>query len=106
MQNDLGPKGLQIVCFPCNQFGKQEPGSNADIKKFVEGYKFTGMMMDKIDVNGSSTHPVWAYLKEATGSGDVKWNFAAKFVIDKEGNVVERNGDGAAKSIPKIESLL
>ena len=56
-------------------------------------------MMDKIDVNGKNTHPVWAFLKAAQ-PGDVSWNFAAKFIIDKEGNVVERNGSGAGDSRP------
>ena len=61
-------------------------------------------MMDKIDVNGANTHPVWAFLK-AAHPGDVSWNFAAKFIIDKEGNVVERNSSGAGDSRPLIESL-
>lgn len=103
------PPSPQIVCFPCNQFGRQEPGSNAEIKQFVEDrfdFKGPGVnMMDKIDVNGANTHPVWAFLKAAQ-PGDVSWNFAAKFIIDKEGNVVERNGSGAGDSRPLIESLL
>ena len=109
MAKELGPQGLQIVCFPCNQFGRQEPGTNAEIKSFVQDkFDFQGEgvhMMDKIDVNGANTHPVWAFLKAAQ-PGDVSWNFAAKFIIDKEGNVVERNGSGAGDSRPLIESLL
>lgn len=109
MAKELGPKGLEIVCFPCNQFGRQEPGSNAEIKSFVKDrFDFEGVgvnMMDKIDVNGAGTHPVWAFLKDKF-PGDVSWNFAAKFIIDKEGNVVERNGSGAGASQALIESLL
>lgn len=99
----------QIVCFPCNQFGWQEPGSEAEIKKFVEDkFDFKGVgvnMMSKIDVNGGKTHPVWQFLKEKH-PGDVRWNFAAKFIVDGEGNVVERNGDSAGASKAKIEALL
>lgn len=97
------------MCFPCNQFGWQEPGSEAEIKKFVEDkFDFSGVgvnMMSKIDVNGGKTHPVWQFLKEQH-PGDVRWNFAAKFLVDSEGNVVERNGDSAGASKAKIEALL
>ena len=62
-------------------------------------------MMDKIDVNGANTSPVWKWLKEQQ-PGDVSWNFAAKFIIDKDGNVVERNGSGAGDSKAKLTSLL
>lgn len=76
-------QGLEIVAFPCNQFGAQEPGSNAEIKAFAtDKFGFNGLMMDKIDVNGPNTHPVWVYLKEKF-PGDVRWNFAAKFIVDR-----------------------
>lgn len=78
---------IQIVCFPCNQFGGQEPGTNAEIKAFAAdkfGFEGAGVnLMDKIDVNGANTSPVWQFLKE-NFPGDVSWNFAAKFIIDKE----------------------
>jgi glutathione peroxidase len=105
MQTEMGPKGLQILCFPCNQFGSQEPKGNDEIKAFAADKGFTGMMMDKIDVNGPNTDSVWAHLKEKF-PGDVRWNFAAKFIIDKNGNVVERNGDAAAASKDAIMKLL
>mmetsp|Transcript_12172 Transcript_12172/g.31178 ORF Transcript_12172/g.31178 Transcript_12172/m.31178 type:complete len:110 (-) Transcript_12172:296-625(-) len=99
-------QGLEIVAFPCNQFGAQEPGSNAEIKAFATGkFGFNGLMMDKIDVNGPNTHPVWVYLKEKF-PGDVRWNFAAKFIVDRDGKVVERNSDSAGASESKIQSLL
>jgi glutathione peroxidase len=56
-------------------------------------------------VNGANTSPVWKWLKEQQ-PGDVSWNFAAKFIIDKDGNVVERNGSGAGDSKAKLTSLL
>lgn len=99
----------QVVCFPCNQFGAQESGSSAEIRKFVAdkyGSKFK--MMEKIEVNGANTHPVYTYLKGACDGcqGDVRWNFAAKFIIDKNGAVVERNGGSPAASEAKIKALL
>eukprot|EP00878_Enallax_costatus_P003376 GHUV01003585.1.p1 GENE.GHUV01003585.1~~GHUV01003585.1.p1 ORF type:complete len:193 (+),score=40.64 GHUV01003585.1:133-711(+) len=102
-------KGLEIMAWPCNQFGAQEPGAPDQIKQFVQqkfGANFT--FMEKVDVNGPTTHPVWKYLKSAcsTCDGDVPWNFKAKFIIDKEGNVVERNGDNPLASEGKIQQLL
>lgn len=101
-------QGLAIVAFPSMQFGGQEFKTSAEIKKFTEekGVKF--LMMDTVDVNGPKASPVWNYLKGAcdTCEGDVKWNFAAKFVVDKTGAVIERNKDNPAKSEELIESLL
>jgi len=54
---------VQVVAFPCNQFGAQEPGTNQEIKKFAYGHGFTGVLMDKIDVNGAHTSPVFLWLK-------------------------------------------
>ena len=101
-------QGLDIVAFPCNQFGRQEPGSNAEIKAFAGKYGAKFLMMDKIDVNGANASPVWAYLKQACENcgGDVRWNFAAKFVVDKSGTVVERNAGKPDDSDPLIRSLL
>jgi len=109
MIKELGPKGLEIICFPCNQFGGQEPGSNAEIKAFAaDKFAFSGAgvnMMDKIDVNGGNTSPVWEYLKSKF-PGDVSWNFACKFIVDKDGNVTDRNRGSAIDSKAKIMALL
>ena len=64
-------QGLAIVAFPCNQFGAQESGSCEAISKFAKGKNVEFTMMDKVDVNGPNTHPVWAFLK-AQKPGDVK----------------------------------
>ena len=85
--------GLEILGFPCNQFLNQEPGDNKDVKNFCEiNYGVTFDMFEKIDVNGSNTHPIYKYLKNQ-GKGiftkDIKWNFT-KFLIDRNGNVVKR----------------
>lgn len=86
-------QGLEILGFPCNQFAKQDKGSNEEIHEFCQlnyGVSFT--MFEKIYVNGNNAHPLYKYLKnEAKGllSKEIKWNFT-KFLIDSEGNVVKR----------------
>jgi len=90
-------KDFEILAFPCNQFGAQESGTNAQIKAFVKKYGVTFPMMDKVEVNGDGASDVFKYMKEAkkvTGpeaflGNDVKWNFG-KFLVDKQGKVVGR----------------
>ena len=87
-------EGLQILGFPCNQFGAQEPGTNADIKEFCStNYKVTFPMFEKIDVNGPTQHELYALLTSVNtdpeGEGDIGWNFT-KFLIDREGAVIGR----------------
>lgn len=86
-------KGLEVLAFPCNQFGMQEPGSNQEIKQFAcTKFKAEFPIFDKVDVNGPFTAPVYQFLKSSAGGffGDlVKWNFE-KFLVDKNGKVVER----------------
>ncbi|ESW32047.1 hypothetical protein PHAVU_002G288700 [Phaseolus vulgaris] len=86
-------KGLEILAFPCNQFGAQEPGSNEQIQEFVcTRFKAEFPVFDKVDVNGDKADPLYKYLKSSKGGlfGDnIKWNFS-KFLVDKEGKVVDR----------------
>jgi glutathione peroxidase len=87
-------RGLVVLGFPCNQFGAQEPGSEAEIKTFCETrYGVTFPMFAKIDVNGPTRHPLYAFLTEQPtqpdGPGDIQWNFA-KFLVDRSGKVVAR----------------
>ncbi|KAG6389289.1 hypothetical protein SASPL_150756 [Salvia splendens] len=86
-------QGLEILAFPCNQFGSQEPGTNEEIQEFVcTHFKAEYPVFDKVDVNGSNAAPIYKFLKSAKGSmfGDgIKWNFA-KFLVDKDGQVVNR----------------
>ncbi len=94
LYKDLHAKGFEILGFPCNQFGGQEPGSEEDISQFCTlNYGVTFPMFAKIDVNGGNTHPLYKFLKEAqkgiAGTVAIKWNFT-KFLVDREGNVVER----------------
>lgn len=86
-------QGFEILAFPCNQFGGQEPGSNPEIKQFAcTRFKAEFPIFDKVDVNGPSTAPIYQFLKSNAGGflGDlIKWNFE-KFLVDKNGKVVER----------------
>jgi glutathione peroxidase len=87
-------QGFEVLAFPCNQFGGQEPGSAAEIRTFcTTRYKVTFPLFEKIEVNGSGAHPLFQYLKKnakgVLGSEAIKWNFT-KFLVDRQGNVVER----------------
>ncbi|GLT76092.1 hypothetical protein SLA2020_477730 [Shorea laevis] len=86
-------QGFEILAFPCNQFGGQEPGSNSEIKQFAcTRFKTEFPIFDKVDVNGPNTAPVYQFLKSSTVgffNDLIKWNFE-KFLVDKNGRVVER----------------
>ncbi len=86
--------GLVVLGFPCNQFGHQEPGDEAQIGAFCQkNYGVTFPMHAKVDVNGKGAHPLWRWIKREKpgllGSKRIKWNFT-KFLLDRDGNVVER----------------
>jgi glutathione peroxidase len=90
----LRGRGFEILGFPSNQFGAQEPGSEAEIAQFCElNYGVTFPMFAKIDVNGSGSAPLYQHLKKEKpgllGSEAIKWNFT-KFLVDRKGKVVER----------------
>jgi len=87
-------KGFTILGFPCDQFGHQEPGNEAEIQSFCSlTYDVTFPLFTKIEVNGSETHPLYTYLKKARpgllGSETIKWNFT-KFLVNREGKVLKR----------------
>ena len=89
-------KGVEILGFPCNQFGSQEPGSATDIQSFCQtkfGVSFP--LFEKIDVNGANAHPLYQFLTKAVpgifGFPAIKWNFT-KFLVDGNGNVIKRYG--------------
>ncbi len=86
--------GLTVLGFPCDQFGHQEPGSEAEIKRFCSlNYEVTFPMFAKIKVNGDDAHPLFKFLKERQkgllGTEQIKWNFT-KFLVDRDGRVVKR----------------
>ena len=86
-------QGLAVLGFPCDQFGHQEPGDEAEIRNFCSlKYDVSFPMFAKIDVNGSHAHPLWAYLKSEKGGlliSAIKWNFT-KFLVGRDGTVVGR----------------
>ena len=108
-------RGFEVLGFPCNQFGAQEPGDAAEIHAFCErNYGVSFPMFAKIDVNGYRTHPLYRYLKTqrrgmlgALGKGAIRWNFT-KFLTDRAGRVVKRYGSMTKpeKLTGDIESLL
>lgn len=87
-------QGLEILAFPCNQFGGQEPGDESEILDFCTlNFNTSFPLFSKIDVNGKDAHPLFEYLKSAQkgllGTEMIKWNFT-KFLVDKNGDVVAR----------------
>lgn len=105
-------QGLVVLGFPCNQFGRQEPGSESDIEEFCQlNYGVSFPMFAKIDVNGSNTAPIYKYLKKSSkgilGSEKIKWNFT-KFLVNRDGEVVERFAPTVKPKdlAGKIEALL
>jgi glutathione peroxidase len=93
LYENLHPKGLTVLGFPCNQFGAQEPGSADEIGQFCQvNYGVSFPMFAKVDVNGPDAHPLYNYLKhEKSGlfGSRIKWNFT-KFLIDRAGKVIAR----------------
>ena len=87
-------QGLVVLGFPCNQFGRQEPGTEAEIQRFcTSSYDVTFPLFAKIDVNGPATHPLYEHLKSSRpgllGTESIKWNFT-KFLVNAQGDVVAR----------------
>jgi glutathione peroxidase len=92
LHEDLGDKNFAVVGFPCNQFGAQEPGSEAQIVQFCQTqYDVTFPMSAKLEVNGANRHPLYAFLTSADNGfpGDIAWNFE-KFLIGRDGRVLKR----------------
>jgi glutathione peroxidase len=105
-------QGVTVLGFPCNQFGGQEPGTEAQIKQFCSAeYDVTFPLFAKIDVNGSNTHALFAWLKAEAkgilGTESIKWNFT-KFLVDRAGNVIDRYASNVtpAELEKKITKLL
>ena len=94
LQRKYAARGFEVLGFPCNQFGAQEPGSAEEIRDFCSTrYDVTFPMFAKVDVNGGDAHPLWRHLKEQKpgllGIEAIKWNFT-KFLVDREGRVIKR----------------
>jgi glutathione peroxidase len=96
LYTDLEKRGFVVLGFPCNQFGEQEPGSDAEIHSFCQQYfGVTFPLFAKIDVNGDNAHPLFQFLKSTVpgilGTEAIKWNFT-KFLVGKDGRVLGRFG--------------
>jgi glutathione peroxidase len=104
LNQDYRPQGLRVLGFPCNDFGAQEPGTNAEIANFCEtSYGVSFDMMDKVHAKGAEQHPLYQTLTNSVKpQGDVAWNFE-KFLISKQGEVVARFGSGVT---PTSEELI
>jgi glutathione peroxidase len=93
LQERFGAEGFSVLAFPCDQFGHQEPGSDAEIRTFCEtSYRTTFPLFAKIEVNGPKAHPLYAFLKGEKGGllgSAIKWNFT-KFLVGRDGAVLER----------------
>ena len=108
-------RGFAVLAFPCNQFGRQEPGSADEIGAYCrQKYRVSFPLFAKIDVNGKDAHPLYCFLKQkqpgmlgTLGGGKIRWNFT-KFLVDRRGNVVDRFGSSTAPGAlaGKIETLL
>jgi glutathione peroxidase len=105
-------QGLEVLGFPCNQFGHQEPGEAAEIREFCSlNYQVSFPLFEKIDVNGAAAHPLYKLLKSARpgllGSEAIKWNFT-KFLVGRDGTVLKRFAptDKPESLAPDIEAAL
>ncbi len=105
-------RGFEVLGFPCDQFGNQEPGNEAEIAQFCSlTYDVTFPMFAKVNVNGADAHPLFKHLKKAApgllGSEGIKWNFT-KFLVDPSGQTVKRYAptDTPASLAKHIEALL
>jgi len=111
LQKSYAAQGFEVLGFPCDQFGHQEPGDATEIATFcTTKYDVTFPLFAKIEVNGAGAHPLWTWLKsEKSGlfGGAIKWNFT-KFLIDRAGHVVDRFAPTTSPNsiAPKIEALL
>lgn len=112
LSKEYQDRGLVVLGFPCNQFGGQEPGSEAEIKEFCRlTYGVSFPMFSKVEVNGSNRHPLYERLagESSPFAGNIKWNFS-KFLVDSNGTIVGRFGSSVApkssKLIDAIEAAL
>ncbi|MDZ4404084.1 glutathione peroxidase [Prosthecobacter sp.] len=104
LNQEFKKDGLAVLGFPSNDFGKQEPGTNAEIKEFCSTkYKVTFPMFDKVVVKGPEQHPLYQVLSgpKSPFPGDVKWNFG-KFLVGKDGKILKRFEPGVKPDAPEV----
>jgi glutathione peroxidase len=112
LQDRFAAHGFCVLAFPCNQFGRQEPGTDAEIRSFCEiNYRTSFPLFAKIDVNGPRAHPLFVHLKAQKGGGllgsAIKWNFT-KFLVGRDGKVLDRFSPTTTPEAiaPRIEAAL
>jgi glutathione peroxidase len=112
LYNQYHAQGFEVLGFPCNQFGSQDPGSHEEIQQFCQAnYGVSFPMFGKIEVNGPNTHPLYQHLKNQApgllGSEAIKWNFT-KFLVDQSGSVQDRFAPSTKPEdiAPAIQQLL
>jgi glutathione peroxidase len=107
LHRKLSARGFSVLGFPANDFGAQEPGTEAQIKEFCQSrYDVSFPMFAKITVKGASKHPLYAYLTtEAAPAGEVAWNFG-KFLVGKDGKVIRRFEPTVAPDAPELLSAI
>ena len=103
VHSKYGKKGFTVLGFPCNQFGKQEPGTSLEIKKFcTDNYEVTFPLHSKIEVNGNGAHPLYKQLKKESGGSDkIRWNFE-KSLLDSNGKVIKRFSPRTKPNAPEV----
>jgi glutathione peroxidase len=110
LHETLGPRGFEVLGFPCNQFLEQEPGTAEEIQEFCSmTYGVDFPLFEKIEVNGDDTHPLYAQLKETADAeghtGDIRWNFE-KFLVSPQGEVVGRFNPTVEPQDPALTSAI
>jgi glutathione peroxidase len=112
LYRDYKDRGFEVLAFPCNQFGAQEPGDATEIQNFCSlTYDVSFPLFAKVDVNGKDADPLWQWLKQEKsgllGIGAIKWNFT-KFLIDRDGKVASRHAPTVRPELlrQEIETLL
>lgn len=107
VHDKFGKQGFTVLGFPCNQFGKQEPGTALEIKKFcTDNYSVTFPLHAKIEVNGDGAHPLYKKLKKESGGSDkISWNFE-KFLLDGDGKVIKRFSPRVNPDAPEIVAAI
>jgi glutathione peroxidase len=106
LARELGGDGVVVIGVPCNQFGAQEPGTEAEIQAFCSTkFNVTFPMTRKVDVKGPGAHPLYRWLTAETGGASIGWNFE-KFVVGKDGRVHKRLGSGATPEGRELRGAL
>jgi len=108
IQQKFQKQGFTVLGFPCNQFNRQEPGSNEEIKQFCTSkFNVTFPLFDKIDVNGANRNSLYIALagKDSPFPGDIKWNFG-KFLIGRDGKILKRFGSGDEPDAPEVTAAI